>query len=421
MTGDQRQPSRPDVAIVGGGILGLAAGRELLLRNPRLAVAVIEKEAGLAAHQTGHNSGVIHAGMYYRPGSLKARLCRDGAADLYAFCAEHGVAVERCGKLIVAKSPDELPALKELKARGLANGVEGLQLLSAGEIKAIEPHATGSGALHSPATGIVDFSEVAEALASDLVSRGGSTMLGTEITGMSHEQGGVRLEHREGAISARHAICCAGAWADRLAELDGAGPDPRIIPFRGQYLRLLPHATRLVRGLIYPVPDPRLPFLGIHLTKRISGEVDLGPTALLVGARDAYMLSHVNADDLVSTVAWPGTWRMARRWWRTGLHEMRLAVSRRAFVRACAAYVPELTTNDVGPGPAGVRAQAVARDGSLVDDFAFSESHHALHVRNAPSPAATSSLALAAMIVDRAARVLDLGIRASNSTRTQPR
>jgi 2-hydroxyglutarate dehydrogenase len=176
-----------------------------------------------------------------------------------------------------------------------------------------------------------------------------------------------------------------------------------------------------VRGLIYPVPDPRLPFLGIHLTKRISGEVDLGPTALLVGARDAYMLSHVNADDLVSTVAWPGTWRMARRWWRTGLHEMRLAVSRRAFVRACAAYVPELTTNDVGPGPAGVRAQAVARDGSLVDDFAFSESHHALHVRNAPSPAATSSLALAAMIVDRAARVLDLGIRASNSTRTQPR
>jgi 2-hydroxyglutarate dehydrogenase len=416
---DTTAGERVDVAIVGAGILGLAVGRELLLRNPRLSVAVIEKEARPAAHQTGHNSGVIHAGVYYRPGSLKARLCRDGAAALYAFCEEHGVAVERCGKLIIARNPDELPGLKELAARGAANGVEGLRLLSPGEIESIEPHATGSAALHSPATGIVDFGEVARALAADLLARGGSTVLGTEITAMVPEHRGVRLEHAGGAISARRAICCAGGWADRLARLDGGGPDPRIIPFRGQYLRLLPHAARRVRGLIYPVPDPRLPFLGIHLTKQISGEVVLGPTALLVAARDAYRLSRVDGRDLLSTLTWPGTWRMARRWWRTGLAEMHLAVSRRAFVDACAAYVPGLTVDDVGPGPAGVRAQAVDREGRLLDDFAFSESDHALHVRNAPSPAATSSLALAAVIVDRAGQALDLGLSASSRGRSQ--
>ena len=410
MTPGPVEPPRLDVAIVGGGILGLAVGRELLIRNPRLDVTVIDKEPRLAAHQTGHNSGVIHAGVYYRPGSLKALLCREGAAGLFEFCEEHGVAVERCGKLIIAKNEGELTGLEELHARGTANGVQGLRLLSAGEIKDIEPHATGSAALHCPSTGIVDFGAVADALALDLVARGGNTILETEITGIVHEHRCLRLEHRSGAISARHAVCCAGGWADRLARLDGAAADPRIIPFRGQYLSLRPHATRLVRGLIYPVPDPSLPFLGIHLTKRISGDVVLGPSALMVGARDAYRVNRIDARDVLSTIAWPGTWRMARRWWRTGLREMRLAVSRRAFVQACTAYVPELTTDDVGPGPAGVRAQAVARDGALVDDFAFSESRHALHVRNAPSPAATSSLALAGMIVDRAARALDLGL-----------
>jgi (S)-2-hydroxyglutarate dehydrogenase len=411
MTGGRIEPPRLDVAIVGGGILGLTVGREFLMRNPRLRVAVIEKESRLAAHQTGHNSGVIHAGVYYRPGSLKALLCRQGATAMYAFCEQHGVPVDRCGKLIIAKNETELPGLKELHARGTANGVEGLRMLDAGEITSIEPHATGSAALYSPATGIVDFSAVADALASDLILRGGSTVLDTEITGMAQTDRGVTLEHRHGTITARHAVCCAGGWADRLAVLDGAGPDPRIIPFRGQYLSLRPHATSLVRGLIYPVPDPNLPFLGIHLTKRISGDVVLGPSALLVGARDAYRLNRVDARDVLSTIAWPGTWRMARRWWRTGLNEMRLAASRRAFVQACAEYVPELTADDVGPGPAGVRAQAVDRDGALVDDFAFSESRHALHVRNAPSPAATSSLALAGMIVDRAERAPGLAAR----------
>jgi L-2-hydroxyglutarate oxidase len=398
------QQSQFDVAVVGAGILGLATARELLRRHPRLRVAVLDREPQVGAHQTSHNSGVLHAGIYYAPGSLKAKLCVAGAAQMYAFCEQHGVAVERCGKLIVALDPSELPRLDELERRGRANGVPGLRRLAAEEIAEVEPRCAGLAALHSPNTGIVDFAAVARRLADEVREHGGELLLGREVQAVRKGAREVALVHagEASATTARHAVFCAGAWADRLARRAGAPADPRIVPFRGQYLRLRPGARGLVRGLIYPVPDPELPFLGVHVTRHVSGDVLLGPSALIVGARDAYRLRTVRAADVASTLAWPGTWRLIGRWWRTGLQELRLATSRRAFVAACARYVPDLTAADVEDGPAGVRAQAVARDGALVDDFVFSEAGPTLHVRNAPSPAATSSLTIAAAIADRA-------------------
>jgi 2-hydroxyglutarate dehydrogenase len=398
-----------DVAIVGAGILGLAVAREMLVRHPGLSVRVLEREDRVGAHQTGHNSGVVHAGIYYEPGSLKARLCVEGARDLYAFCERHDVPVERCGKVIVALGADELPGLDELERRGRANGVPGLRRLDRAGLREIEPHAAGVAALHSPGTGIVDFPAVARALAAEVAQRGGSVDLGHELIGVDSRARDVVLRTGAGDVAARHAVFCAGAWADRLAVAAGAPADPRIVPFRGAYLRVRPERRGLVRSLIYPVPDPSLPFLGVHLTRHIDGDVLLGPTALMVGARDAYRLGHVRAGDLAATLAWPGTWRMARRWWRTGLHEARLAAGRRAFVRAAQRYVPDLTAADVLPGPSGVRAQALGRDGALIDDFAFSHTGRALHVRNAPSPAATSSLAIARLIADRAEQAFDVG------------
>jgi L-2-hydroxyglutarate oxidase len=397
---------RFDLAVVGAGILGLATAAELLRRHPWLRLAVLDREHEVGAHQTAHNSGVIHAGIYYAPGSLKAKLCVEGAARMYAFCEQHGIAAERCGKLIVATGPEELARLDELERRGRANGVPGLRRLDGGEIGAVEPQCAGVAALHSPHSGIVDFAAVGRALAQQVQERGGELLLGRAVYDVRRRAREVALVHDHGeATTARHAVFCAGAWADRLATRAGASADPRIVPFRGQYLRLRSHARGLVRGLIYPVPDPELPFLGVHLTRHISGDVLLGPTALLVGARDAYRLRRVCPADLRDTLAWPGTWRVMRRWWRTGLEELRLAASRRAFVAACARYVPALTVDDVEDGPAGVRAQAVGRDGRLVDDFVFSEAGATLHVRNAPSPAATSSLAIASSIADRAEAV----------------
>lgn len=394
-----------DVTIVGAGIVGLAVAREVLVRRGGSRVLVLEREPAVGTHQTGHNSGVVHAGIYYPPGSLKATLCTEGARRLYEFCEEHGVAHQRCGKLIVATGPGELGRLDELERRGRENQVPGLRRLSGEELREVEPHATGFAALHSPATGIVDFPGVARALADDVRARGGEVLLEREVVGVEAGSGGVtlRLGGDHAPIRSRRAVFCAGPWADRLAVAAGAPADPRIVPFRGAYLRLRPHARELVKGLIYPVPDPDLPFLGVHLSRHITGEVWLGPTALLVGARDAYSLRHVRARDVRDTVAWPGTWRMLRRWWRTGGTELRMAGSRRAFVDACRRYVPSLRVGDVepGPGPAGVRAQALGRDGRLIDDFLLTEAGGALHVRNAPSPAATSSLALARMITDR--------------------
>ncbi len=398
-------PSRCDVAVVGGGIVGLAVARELAGREPGRSVCVLEKEDRVGAHQTGHNSGVIHAGIYYPPGSLKAELCVRGAARLYEYCEEKEIAFERCGKLIVALEESEIPGLEELQRRGEANGVEGLERLDAAGIREHEPHAAGIAGLRSPRTGIVDFQAVARSYAEDFLAAGGSIATGCEVSELSAGSRSLTIRHAHGVTEAGNAVCCGGAWSDRLAVRSGADPDPRIVPFRGAYLQLVPERRDLVRSLIYPVPDPALPFLGVHLTRRIDGEVLIGPTALLAGARDAYPLRRVRARDLGQTLAWPGSWRMFRRWWRTGLTEVRHAAFRRAFVAEAARYLPGIGTDDVMPSFAGVRAQAVARDGGLVDDFVFSKTERALHVRNAPSPGATSSLAIGAMIADEAERV----------------
>jgi 2-hydroxyglutarate dehydrogenase len=376
-----------DVVVVGGGILGLAVAHELRRRRPELSLAVLEKEREPGTHQTGHSSGVVHAGIYYAPGSLKARLCVEGAQELYAFCELHDVAFERCGKLIVAVDESERGRLDELERRGRANGVPGLRRLRAEELPELEPHAAGVDALHSPATGIVDFRAVALAIARELGEAGAEVATDCAVTGATPGPRRIRVTHRRGALEARFAVFCAGAWSDRLATSAGAPRDPRIVPFRGAYLRLRPDRRALVRGLIYPVPDPRLPFLGVHLTKHISGDVLAGPTALLVPSMHA--------------LRWPGTWRMARRWWRTGVAEVRMAASRGRFARAAARYVPQLGPDDFEPAFAGVRAQALGRDGRLVDDFVFSHTERALHVRNAPSPAATSAFAIARAVVDQ--------------------
>lgn len=397
-------PASCDIAVIGGGILGLAVARELAARQPGREVCVLEKDSQLGSHQSGHNSGVVHAGIYYAPGSLKAELCVRGAAELYAYCEEREIPFERCGKLIVATDPAELAALDELERRGRANGVRGLRRVGAEGISEIEPHAAGIDALHCAQTGIVDFRAVVRAFAEDFRSAGGTVATGCEVRRMSAGSAALRIDHSQGATEAKHAISCGGAWADQLAVAAGADPDPRIVPFRGAYLQLAPERRHLVRSLIYPVPDPSLPFLGIHLTRRMDGDVLLGPTALLAGARDAYRLRRVRGGDLKQTLTWPGTWRMCRRWWRTGVSEIHHAASRSAFVAAAARYVPDIGRADVVSSFAGVRAQAVARDGSLVDDFVFSHTERALHVRNAPSPAATSSLAIAARIAEEAER-----------------
>ena len=391
-----------DLVVVGGGILGLAVARELVARRPGLRTRLVERESDIASHQTGHNSGVVHAGIYYAPGSLKAQLCVAGAQLLYELCEERGVPYERCGKLIVARGPSELAALDELERRGRENGVPGLRRLSGEELREVEPNCQGVAALHSPATGIVDFVEVARALAGDLGQAGVEVRTGTPVEGIEQRGGRIVLKHGDEETAARFAVFCAGGWADRLAVLAGAPADPRIVPFRGAYLKLRPERRSLVRGLIYPVPDPSLPFLGIHLTRHMDGEVSLGPSALLSPARDAYRLRDVRPRDLRETLGWPGSWRMMRRWWRTGLTEIHQAASKRAFAAAARDYVPAIGPDDLEPYFAGVRAQAVGRDGRLVDDFVVSETERALHVRNAPSPAATSSLAIAKLIADRA-------------------
>jgi (S)-2-hydroxyglutarate dehydrogenase len=411
-------PGECDLAVVGGGIVGLAVARELSRRRPGLDVVVLERAAAVATGQTGANSGVIHAGIYYAPGSLKARLCVEGAREMYEFCEGADIRHERCGKVIVARHADELGRLDELERRGRANGVPGLRRLSGEELEEVEPHCRGVAALHSPATGIVDFAEVARALARELEEGGTPVVTGCAVESVEWRPGRIRLVHGRGGGSgpggggpgggaprrgagargaetrARFAVFCAGASSDRLAVAAGASPDPRVVPFRGAYRFLRPGREHLVRSLIYPVPDPSLPFLGVHLSRHVDGRVSVGPTALLAprGPRD---------------LAWPGTWRMARRWWRTGLTEIRHAVSRRALAAAAAEYVPELGPGDLSGGFAGVRAQAVARDGTLLDDFVVSETERGLHVRNAPSPAATSAFALARLIADRAEPGLD--------------
>lgn len=401
-------PERCDLAVVGAGILGLVVARELQRSHPRLSLCVLEREDRIAPHQTSHNSGVLHAGIYYQPGSLKARLCRQGIAAMYELCERRGIPHERCGKVIVATDRAELGRLDELERRGRENGVPGLRRLDSDGIRGLEPHATGIAGLHSPETGIADFAAVAAALAEDVREGGGAVALGSGVEGIEARAGRLRIRHTRGELEAGHALFCAGAWSDRLAVLAGASPDPRIVPFRGAYLRLRPERRELVRSLIYPVPDPGLPFLGIHLTRTTSGDVLVGPTALMAAGRASYALRRASRRDLGSTLGWPGTWRLAARWWRIGATELRHAASQRAVVAAARRYLPELRAADVEPAFAGIRAQAVSREGALVDDFAFSRTERALHVRNAPSPGATSSLAIARHIAREAERVFDL-------------
>ena len=391
-----------DVAVVGGGIVGLAAARALALRGRR--VVVLEREPELGAHQTSHNSGVIHAGLYYAPGSLRARLCVEGAARLYAYCAERGIPAERCGKLVIAVRRGELERLDALERRARANGVAGLARLGPAEIAEVEPAATGLAALHSPNTGMVDYARVARAYAADLAQAGGELRCGVAVRAIREEPGGVELLTSTGPLRAARAVACAGLWSDRLAAASGARPDVRVVPFRGAYLRLAPDSAALVRGQIYPVPDPALPFLGVHLSRTVGGDVLVGPTALLVAARDAYALRTVRRGDLGATLRWPGTARLVRRFWRTGVRELAAAVSPRLLVREARRYVPALRPADVLPGPAGVRAQAVGRDGALLDDFLVARTGRAVHVLNAPSPAATASLAIGDLVAAEAER-----------------
>lgn len=397
-----------DLAIIGGGLVGLATAMELLTRHPLMKLVVVEKEPEIAQHQSGHNSGVLHGGIYYAPGSLKATACVAGKARLIEFCEEHGIIYDLVGKLIVATSEDELPRLDALYQRGLANGVPGLKLVGAEELREIEPYCTGIRAIHSPQTGIVDFSAVARAYAEQVVSRGGEIRLNHEVLDVRGSRGRYLLSTAGGEVETGAIVSCAGLYADRVARLTGAPDVPRIVPFRGDYYMLRPELSDRVRGMIYPVPDPRFPFLGVHFTRRINGDVWLGPNAVLAFAREGYGRLDVNLNDLRDALGFLGFQKLAAKFWRTGLEEYYRDFSKRAFLAALQRYMPELTLGDLVPGPSGVRAQALAADGALVDDFVVHQQGRALHVRNAPSPAATSSLAIAELIADRAGQALGL-------------
>ena len=392
-----------DVAIIGGGIVSLATARALGERAPRARLAIVEKEAKLAQHQTGHNSGVIHSGIYYKPGSYKARLCVEGARLMSEFCAEHGIRVERCGKVIVATRADELPRLQTLYERGTANGVPGLALIDPLRLRELEPHAAALRGIHSPNTAIVDFGEVATAFARELAGRGVTIETNAEVTAIRRAGDEFELTTPRLTVRARRIVNCAGLYSDVVARMAGAPTDVRIIPFRGEYYFIKPERRSLVRGLIYPVPDPEFPFLGVHFTRTVHGDVEAGPNAVLAFAREGYRFGRVNPIELWGTLTYPGFWAMARRYWKTGAYEVYRSLSQGAFVRALQRLVPDLRPDDVVRGGAGVRAQAVMRDGSLVDDFRIVEAADAIHVLNAPSPAATASLAIGRHIAGLAA------------------
>jgi (S)-2-hydroxyglutarate dehydrogenase len=395
---------RADVAIIGAGIVGLATALRLLERKPDLAVVVLEKEASVAYHQTGHNSGVLHAGLYYRPGSLKARLCREGKADLEAYCEAHALPLERCGKLVIATRESELPRIEALRERAIANDVPGLEEVGPQRIRELEPHAVGIRGLWSPGTGVVDFGAVARAFARDIVGRGAVIQTLRAAESMVQRGDELVVGTSRGDLVARRVIACAGLQADRVAAMTDTGDQdsPRIVPFRGDYYTLKPEARHLVRGLIYPVPDPRFPFLGAHLSRRVDGSVLAGPNAVLATAREGYGRLEVSLRDLADTVTYPGFRTLARRFWRTGAAEMWRDWVKRAFVADLQRFVPALSSDHLVFGPSGVRAQALRRDGSLVDDFLLAGSDRVLHVYNAPSPAATSSLAIGRVLAAEA-------------------
>lgn len=392
------------VAVVGGGIIGVAVAREIVRRRPDSDVTLFEKEDRLASHQTGRNSGVVHAGLYYEPGSQKALLCRRGVGLLEAFCTERGIRRIACGKVLVALNDAEKARLADIERRAVVNGVPGVRIIGAQELHELEPSVRGIAALHSPSTSIVDYAEVTRELAADATGAGAKVLLGHRVTGL-------KVGDTEVLVSAGtdgdqmqagfdRVVVCGGLQSDRLAEMAGDGPNPVIMPFRGEYYALKPHRRDLVNGLVYPVPDPRYPFLGVHVTPRVDGEVLIGPNAVLALAREGYTWGTVSVRDLGAIASTPAFWRFARRHWRTGIREVAGSLSRRRFITAARAYVPGLVDDDVVPGTAGVRAQALDPDGGLVDDFRISVRGRIVVLRNAPSPAATSSLAIAEHVVD---------------------
>ncbi|MDQ4090359.1 MAG: L-2-hydroxyglutarate oxidase [Actinomycetota bacterium] len=399
-----------DVAIVGAGLIGLATAYQLQKRCPELRLVVVDKEPRIASHQSGHNSGVLHAGVYYAPGSLKARLCVTGKAAIERFAEEKAIPFERCGKLIVATDAGELPRLAALRERAVRNGVAGVTEVDADGITAIEPHVVGVRAVHVPGTAIIDFTRVAEALAEDVAETGGTMVLGAEVEDLGEDAGsGVTLVTSNGDLRAGRVIVCAGLHSDRLGRRNGQRM--QIVPFRGDYYTLKADARSLVRGLVYPVPDPTLPFLGVHFTRRIDGAVWAGPNAVLALAREGYGRTTVDIADLVGTLRFPGFWRLSRRYWRVGAIEAWRDLVKPAFVQALRRYVPDLASSDLVFGPSGVRAQAVGIDGAMIDDFAIDETEKVIYVRNAPSPGATASLAIGDHLAQLAIDRFSLGAR----------
>jgi L-2-hydroxyglutarate oxidase LhgO len=397
-----------DIAVVGGGIVGLATSRELLLRHPRLKLANVEKETAYHQHQTGRNSGVIHSGIYYKPGSLKAKLCVEGRKLAWEYLEQKGIPYKQVGKLIVATDPAELGRLDDLWARGHQNGIENLELLDERQIREREPACRGIKAIFSPVTGIVDWSLVARSYADDAQTFGADMYLGHKVVGIERRGSVTTIRTEKGDITAKAVITCAGLYSDKVAQMTGGGRDPKIVPFRGDYLVLRPEKASLVRGNIYPVPDPEFPFLGVHFTPRMDGSIWLGPNAVLAFAREGYAFFDINPPELWDALTYPGFFKLATKYWKIGAGEMYRDLVRSAYVAALQRYIPELEPQDTLPGPAGVRAQAMAPDGTLVDDFVFEGSDGVVHVRNAPSPAATSSLAIGKHIADDAEQRFDL-------------
>ncbi|MGA9392200.1 MAG: L-2-hydroxyglutarate oxidase [Candidatus Sulfotelmatobacter sp.] len=400
--------SRYNVIIVGGGIVGLAVGLEITERFPRLRLLLLEKEDRVGQHQSRHNSGVIHSGVYYKPGSLKAKLCVAGAAAMVEFCREHGIPHLICGKVIVATREEEFPRLEELRRRGEANGLTGLKSIGPAELHQIEPHASGLRALVVPSTGITDYEAVCGKYAEIIGGRGGTILTSNAVLAIKRTANEIVVETNRGSYSATSLINCAGLFSDRISRMAGDDPQVMIVPFRGEYYDLIPERSSLVRSLIYPVPDPQFPFLGVHFTRRISGTVDAGPNAVLAFRREGYRRTDFSLRDLGSFLAFPGFWRMAAKNWRSGLDEFHRSFSKPAFVRALQRLVPEMNSEDLVPGGSGVRAQALTREGALVDDFQFVPSGRMLHVLNVPSPAATASLVIGRNIVSTAAAALGL-------------
>jgi L-2-hydroxyglutarate oxidase len=388
-----------DVTVVGGGIIGVATAMRLASTYPKLKIGVVEKESAVAGHQTGHNSGVIHSGIYYAPGSLKAKNCVTGVQKLLQFCDENEIKYDLCGKVIVATSEAELPRLDELHRRGTANGVPGLEMIDRDRLLEIEPHSAGIKALRSPKTGIIDYTEVTRAYARHLQEQGGEIVLGSKVENIHVGGDHMHLATTKGDVQTKYLINCAGLYSDAVARMMGLSLGLRIVPFRGEYYFIRPESHHLVKGLIYPVPDPEFPFLGVHFTRTIHGGVEAGPNAVLAMAQEGYTKTKVQPQELLSTLTYGGFWTMARKYWKTGLHEVYRSFSKAAFTKALQRLVPEITEADLEAGGAGVRAQAVEETGKLVDDFRIVETEGAIHVLNAPSPGATASLSISENIL----------------------